>query len=192
MASDNDLRCMHACMPQPRSSTSPPPPPPMDWDTANRDAHVVFGEDWARAFGFDLDDDQISEVLGGYDHRTFPSDTRWRSLDDPKTIWRRAGLKVFDFKRPEREFLPDGNITLVRRALGYEVRMECTVERATRATRETIGEAIAPGRGRPVVSRNCGRAVLNLGKVLIRQTGGHRGGKRPSVREGRAPSDDID
>lgn len=127
------------------------------WLDTHRLLLARFPDGWFRMSGLSTDRDQ-HEMISGYNHRTFPHDGRW--VDDEGTIWRNAGLHIFDFKRPSREELPDGTVVLRRSWSGYTVILTCRVERAFRSNFDSIDDAIAVGRDRPIYSKNCGRAVL--------------------------------
>jgi hypothetical protein len=126
-----------------------------------------FSDEWFNDSGLSAERG-IHELVGGYNHRTFPTDGRW--TDQEGTIWRNAGLHVFDFKRSSKTAVPDGICILRRSWSGYTVTITCRVVRAFRSRPEVIADAVAVGRDRPVYSKNCGRAILY--PLNIRVTGG--------------------
>lgn len=134
------------------------------WREANDRVSEGRSPEWIAAFGFNIASD-VHGTLAGYNDRTFPKDMRWH--DQLGTIWRRAGLNVFDFKRSSRKPIPSGEVVLTRRAHRSRVLMTCVVIRAFRSSRALVGEAIAPGNDRPIYSRNCGRAELRIKKVRV-------------------------
>ncbi len=145
------------------------------WENLASRVQQEFGDEFTKAFGFDELERDVIEMTSPAQHRTFLADKRWRCEDD--IVFRRAGLTVFDFKRPSWKQVPSGRIVLERKAAGYVVRMTCDVERAFRNSRAVVGQTIMPGMSRPVISRNCGRCVLSFVDISFIPTGTKR--RRP-------------
>ena len=145
------------------------------WENLASRVQREFGDEFAKAFGFDELERDVIEMVSPHNHRSFPADLRWHCDED--IVFRRAGLTVFDFKRSAWEQVPSGRIVLERKAAGYVVRMTCDVERAFRNSRAVVGQTIVPGMGRPITSRNCGRCVLSFVDISFTPTGTKR--RRP-------------
>jgi hypothetical protein len=136
------------------------------WTKALAVLDARFPAEWVAALGLSRERG-VHEMVGGLNHRTFPSDGRWK--DEHGTVWRSAGLHVFDFKRPSWMPVPYGTIRLSRQIGPDFVTLICHVERAFRGSRDAIGDAIAPGHEGPAYSRDCGRAVLSLINIEVRR-----------------------
>jgi hypothetical protein len=116
-------------------------------------------------------EEEVRETISGYNHRTFPSDYRWRD-EEEGMYWRKCGLYAFDFKgRNLRGRVPSGIRHLVRHACGYTVKLEVEIERACIQSPGVVGDSVATGHGEVTYSTNCGRATLQLLRISIQERG---------------------
>ncbi len=114
------------------------------------------------------DDEEEEKTVGplsGLNDRTFPRKKNvWKSISPDgefKVEWSRVGEDVFDF----RVIRGKGSIPLEDEVYvlnNGKATATCKVFSAHLQTPQTIGNSVAPGHDRPVYSKNCGRAVLEL------------------------------
>jgi len=117
--------------------------------------------EWYEKFSLDKDDDNVNEIISGYNYRTFPKTNRWRSVTHPDFVFVRQGLYVFDYRGKKKQ-RPEGRITLVRKVGRFSIFLECTIETEWRNSPMEIGEGIIPGAYDTQYSSVCGRCTLRL------------------------------
>lgn len=112
-------------------------------------------------FELDKDDDNVNEIISGYNYRTFPKTNRWLSVTHPDFVFVRQGLYVFDY-RGKRKQRPSGRIIIYRKVGRVSIHLECLIETEWRNSPYEIGEGIIPGAYDTQYSSVCGRCTLRL------------------------------
>lgn len=132
------------------------------WVTAQAEARKAKVE---KEFGFNLNETNLNIVCNGKHRRNFPTEGLWRS---PGFKWSRVGLGIWDFLMSRVDIPPpeEGNsFSLTRETDRHIVTLQCTVIESHLQTKSEIGSLSEEDV--PSYSKVCGRAVLQLDKLLI-------------------------
>lgn len=135
-----------------------------EWKRFHYKARKALSRSEALKFDVGKIDEEVNEVVSGYNYRTFPRNGAWK--DENGFLYEKIGLFVFNFRGHHGE-KPKKRVRLWKSARGITVILSCFTVKCTMNRREVLDGAIAEGQAEAQYSRVCGRVVLQLEKYDI-------------------------